>query len=389
MVRKRGAAAHAVAVPPTAAPSPDDGYGSLTAAEVLADLPSLEAEQLLIVKALEEAGEGRAVILDRIADLLVVRHATRHLAPAPAGAAPRSASPHGAPPRSAPPRSAAGAPGTQVPPLPDKAVSPELVDQMGSLLAKSAARRTSEAAGPLPPLDGPAVAPAKAKGEAKAKRNGRRQTPNGMIVPTGGRRLNTARAARVLIGLIILALLAGGAALYWKRSHRSDTALIIQPAPSSLADLLVKNVPAGYVQQPDTLAGTGPADLAQAAQQDGATGAQAVLAEDGFVQGYQRLWTTAGRQQGVDVFVYRFRTPTGASTYAPQAVATEKATAPSSFAVAGIPGAVGLAGNHDNQHSAEVLFAQGAYWVKVAASGPSANVVAQQVAAAQYSLIPA
>ena len=67
--------------PPTAdlVPPPDDGYRSLAVSDVLADLPSLDREQLLLVKALEEAGERRPVILDRIADLLVVTEGARRL----------------------------------------------------------------------------------------------------------------------------------------------------------------------------------------------------------------------------------------------------------------------------------------------------------------------
>ena len=60
---------------------PDEGYLSLTIAEVLADLSSLDSEQLLMVKGLEEAGERRTVILDRIGDLLVVQEAAQHRGP--------------------------------------------------------------------------------------------------------------------------------------------------------------------------------------------------------------------------------------------------------------------------------------------------------------------
>src|SRR5579884_3131593 len=49
---------------------PEDGYRSLSVADVLSDLPSLDREQLLLVKALEEACEGRLEILDQIDRLL-------------------------------------------------------------------------------------------------------------------------------------------------------------------------------------------------------------------------------------------------------------------------------------------------------------------------------
>ncbi|MDQ1427930.1 MAG: hypothetical protein QOK39_1406, partial [Acidimicrobiaceae bacterium] len=52
---------------------PDDGYQTLSVAEILSDLPSLGIEQLLLVKSMEEEGQQRRVILDRIADLLVVQ----------------------------------------------------------------------------------------------------------------------------------------------------------------------------------------------------------------------------------------------------------------------------------------------------------------------------
>ena len=67
-----------VSAPPAPSP-PDEGYLSLTIAEVLADLSSLDSEQLLMVKGLEEAGERRTVILDRIGDLLVVQEAAQHM----------------------------------------------------------------------------------------------------------------------------------------------------------------------------------------------------------------------------------------------------------------------------------------------------------------------
>jgi hypothetical protein len=275
--------------------------------------------------------------------------------------------------------------------LPERDVTPELVDQLGGLLERNAAKRSLENPGsaPLPYTAAPATLPGPTEPVAT------KPTTNGVIVPNHRRRFNLRRVARVLTGVVIIALLAGGAAIYWKSSHHHAAApLIIVPKPVVLANLFVQTVPAGYVQQPDSVGDTGPSNLAKAVSDDGTAGAQAALTQDGFLSGYQRLWSTADQQQLV-VFIYRFQSATGATAYLSRSVANIKASstpAPTAFAVPGILGAIGMVAEQAGTHGAVVLFTRGGYLVQVEANGPTAATqiaVAQQIAPSQSLLIPA
>ena len=160
-----------------------------------------------------------------------------------------------------------------------------------------------------------------------------------------------------------------------------------------MAARLVKTVPPGFVQQPDSVGDTGPSDLAKAARDDGAPDAQTALTQAGFLHGYQRMWRTADQKQTIVVIVYHFRTAAGSSAYAARSAATDAAgsspaPAPASFAVAGIPGAVGYADGGDTS----VTLTRGAYSVNVQAKAPdgaTSQRLAQQIAAAQYTVLPA
>ena len=70
-----------------------------------------------------------------------------------------------------------------------------------------------------------------------------------------------------------------------------------------MAKLLITSVPSGYAQQPDSVGDTGPSDLAKAIRDDGSPDARAVLTQDGFVVGYQRLWRTADKRE-IIVFLF-------------------------------------------------------------------------------------
>ena len=384
---------------------PDDGYRALSVAEVLSDLASLDTEQLLLVKSLEEAGERRAVILSRIDDLLVVQQATHHLHVVPSGD-----------PEPDLPIEPANA---------TKPVSADLLDQMGGLLARDAVRRSSsgmQTAWPLPDPGQLGSAPAEPgapqpgfwpddkRGGRKAK--GRRSGPpgapaaaaapatnsapspgGGVIVPTDGRRSRSGRTPKVLALLLIVALLAGGGFVYWKHLHAATTtvhSVTLEP----LTALLVKAVPAGFTQQADSVGDTGPSDLAKAVKDDGDPGAQAALVQDGFLRGYQRLWATAGGKQEIVVFLYEFHSPTGAMAYGQRMVAASKANkpVPSAFAVTAIPGAVGLIGGDSSGTTAQIVFAQRNFLVGVVINGDSAtglSALAQQISAAQSGALPA
>jgi hypothetical protein len=217
-------------------------------------------------------------------------------------------------------------------------------------------------------------------------------------MPNDGRRSRGGGRARLLIGLVIVALLGAGAAVYWRQSHDKKSAApaaatTAQPGRDLVGERIVKVVPAGYVLQADSVGDTGPSDLAKAVRDDGAPDAQAALTAAGFLHGYQRLWMNATTQQSLIVFVYHFRAPAGATAYMTRGVASDKATTkptPTTFTVTGIPGAVGLAGTQDTDHVAEIIFTRGAYTVGIVATGPTATTLAptaQQIAAAQYALL--
>jgi len=242
------------------------------------------------------------------------------------------------------------------------------------------------------------VAPATTAAQAGGK--GLPPVPNGLIVPSDGRRSRRGKAggrgAKILIGLVIAALLAAGGALFWRqtRSHQSVAPTSL-PTRDLVAELLVKAVPAGYTRQPDSVGDTGPSDLAKAIRDDAAPGAQVALTQDGFLHGYQRLWSTTDKQHDLVVILYHFRTAAGATAYIQRMVALSKIltkAAPTPFSVTGIPAAVGSQGADSGGQAAEAYFTRGVYAVGILAHGPVATElapVAQQMATAQYSLLPA
>jgi hypothetical protein len=131
----------------SADPQADGHYGNLSVDEVLSDLPNLDRDQLRLVRSLEEGGGQRPAILDRIAELLEVQETLRHLrgvGPKPVPVAPIAAPPEPvapvAPMAMAEPASPAAPVATG---NPAKPVSQDLVEQMGWLLAKDAARRAT------------------------------------------------------------------------------------------------------------------------------------------------------------------------------------------------------------------------------------------------------
>jgi hypothetical protein len=153
-----------------------------------------------------------------------------------------------------------------------------------------------------------------------------------------------------------------------------------------LAGLLITEVPAGFVV-PDAVGDTGPSDLAKAARDDGQPDATAALTADGFVAGYQRLWTTAGNGSQIIVFLYQFRTAAGAKAYERRSVtndASDPQTRVSSFPVASVPGATGLA-SAAHPTTAIVLFDKGDYLVQLVTGAPSGSRdLAEQLAKQQY-----
>ena len=94
------------------------------------------------------------------------------------------------------------------------------------------------------------------------------------------------------------------------------------PAPLTLGALILGDIP-GYTRQSNDLADTGPTDLDKATLDDVGCNlscdARGELTSAGFVHGWQREWVNldaAGREAQNFVFLYQFKTPTGAQRYA-------------------------------------------------------------------------
>jgi hypothetical protein len=380
------------------APAPEDGYRSLSVNAVLADLASLDSEQLLLVRSLEETGEGRAVILDRIDDLLVVQEATHHVLQAASWPATEDPAPAPPPPvpaapiaRTAPPPPAPSAP-------PAKAVSSDLVDQMGSLLARDDARRSPDLPfAPVLPGAYNTLPPPPPAGTAVA--------PNGHIAPRRRRMSHHGRVPKFLVVVIILGLLGAAGGVYWKQSHPKTTTTPTiappSPSPNDLASLMLAAIPGGqYIPDPGH-AGPGtpsrPSDMAAAL---GVTGAAPVLpAPPGFIGGYFRDWTSTNGQQAVTMLIAHFQSVAQATASAEATVtlartgATDVAKAnssvgntshESSFA---LPGIVEAAGFMDTGvvNRAQIVFSKGTYVVVLI----SPTNQADQIATAQYDRLPA
>jgi hypothetical protein len=98
----------------------------------------------------------------------------------------------------------------------------------------------------------------------------------------------------------------------------------VPTSPAALAALLIDEVPAGYVRQSDADFGTGPQSLAQAATDDGSSGAKAALISSHYLRGYQRLWQAKSGAQ-ILVILNQFQSPTGVSSYIKRAETTFKA----------------------------------------------------------------
>jgi len=340
---------------PEAPPAPEDGYRNLSVNAVLADLASLDTDQLLLVKSLEEAGDRRTVILDRIEDLLVVQEATHHVrqaAPAPAPA------PAPTPPPPTPPRRRPVARG--------KPVSSDLVNQMGSLLARDDARRSPDptfAGAPLPPA--PPAGPA---------------AQSGLIMPKRRRMSRAAshhgRVAKILVVVIILALLGAVAGVFWKQSQKATNAASpppAGPAAENLPDLIVATVSGSFT----VTSGSGP------------NAAASVPAASGFVSGYHRDWNATAGQGSASVNLNQFQSAADATAAAKASVALTDRGLTVTQNPGGITGATGLTGTGATT-DAWVIFPKGIFQVTVMVQGPRASVAAQadSVAQAENALLP-
>ncbi len=160
------------------------------------------------------------------------------------------------------------------------------------------------------------------------------------------------------------------------------------PQTDALVPRLLTQVPSGYEQQPDNVGDTGPSDFDKAVRDDGAPDARAVLQADGFVAGYQRLWTK-GEEGTIVEFVYQFSGPAGAAHYLERTMQTfTEEGGTTAMEVPGIPGAKGVRVVEDDQQTAVVFLTRGPFLGQIVVIGPDATTdVPVQLARQQYELL--
>jgi hypothetical protein len=160
----------------------------------------------------------------------------------------------------------------------------------------------------------------------------------------------------------------------------------------ALAHLFITTVPGGFTLEPDSVGDTGPSDLAKAARDDGSANAAALLTQDGFATGYQRLWARQSDGTYVVIFLYRFDDSTGATRYGQHGVGLltgDPAAQRTSVSVPGISGATGLTGTVHGKPVGAVVFSKGDYLVQVGMQGAGASPgAAIQLAQDQFARLP-
>jgi len=171
----------------------------------------------------------------------------------------------------------------------------------------------------------------------------------------------------------------------------TTTAPKIAASYDDLSRAIITAVPDGFTVQPNDVGDTGPSDLAKAVRDDGSADARTVLTRDGFVRGYQRLWTRSDKEQ-VIAFLYQFNDHTGAVDYGKRTVADlakgAKGVTVTPFDVPGIDGASGATGHDSSFSSSVVVFAKGPYVVQLVVNGPGPTGqpdIVRTLAADQFS----
>jgi hypothetical protein len=139
--------------------------------------------------------------------------------------------------------------------------------------------------------------------------------------------------------------------------------------PAGLEPLVVGDAPAGFALADDAVGGTGPTDLAEAAG-DNPDGGE-VLAEAGFVRGWQRLWVSDDGEDELLLLLYELATPQGAADLLARiAAGPAEGGGEGVFEVPAIPGAVGVSGGGGGLEVNAVVYASGPYLVQVIGNGP-------------------
>ena len=158
------------------------------------------------------------------------------------------------------------------------------------------------------------------------------------------------------------------------------------PETEALVPRLLTEVPAGYEQQPDNVGDTGPSDFEKAVRDDGSPDARQVLEADGFVAGYQRLWTKDEEGTIID-FVYRFSAPSGAEHYRDRTLASFReeieGAEVTELSVPDVPGARGVRVIEDDEHTAVVFVTRNGILGQVVIIGPDAATDTVPVALAR------
>lgn len=154
---------------------------------------------------------------------------------------------------------------------------------------------------------------------------------------------------------------------------------------------MLDEAPSGYDRKPDSLADTGPTDLAKAVLDDALTAegdARRALTTAGFLRGYQRQWSTEPAISQNFIYVYEFATPEGAAQYLAHwsAVATAGASraGPLPFTPT-VAGWIGLKANDERGSSGVVLFSKGPYAVQAVSTGAPGIDQAEPTTALAYA----
>jgi hypothetical protein len=158
----------------------------------------------------------------------------------------------------------------------------------------------------------------------------------------------------------------------------STTTTTTDPGAEELAARLPTTVPDGFVQEDDDVGDTGPSDLEKAVRDDASDGAQEALVAEGFVRGYQRLWTNPEGDELID-FVYQFDTPEGAAAdWSRQKanVEAEPTEGVNPYTPSGLDpqSSYAYAGTNGGSSFAIVATTKGVYHVQVVASGEGTDV---------------
>jgi len=209
------------------------------------------------------------------------------------------------------------------------------------------------------------------------------------------------RAALAVLALVSLAACGGAAKKSTAEGQVTNpdaTATTIKPpsvkvakTSEELGKALKISVPDGYVLQPDNVGDTGPSDLEKAAHDDGGDDAHDVLTRDGFLRGYQRMWSRSDTDE-ILVYVYQFGDTAGAAEYTNRLTADATSADPgvtvTTFTDPAISGAVGVNTSDPTFASSSVTFVKGPYSVQVVVNGktlPGLQPLATALADEQYS----